>query len=276
MIKKIIILSTFFVFSLSLFADSSYDRTIEVLDSSREEKVKQVFRELIGAYQDEDARQFFDFVSEDRFLQDYVTFTDGIYQDFRYYDILEVDYYFDQVVPKGIKRFLYVRWEKRYETLDTAKQYTQTGYSRFLFDEVDGKYLLIELAGNNLWADSVEEWTDEVPVIPGQEVRTSTVSTPSILPDLVILNLTRPQGGAMNVEFDIANIGTVDTPIGVDWVLGSGESGTTGIIPAGGSVHIIRNTLDGYSGFTISVEVDAGHLINESNEANNVSSFTYP
>lgn len=270
MIKKIIILSIFFVFNFSLFADSSYDRTIEVLDSSREEKVKQVFRELIGAYQDEDARQFFEFVSEDRFLQDYVTFTDGIYQDFRYYDILEVDYYFDQVVPKGIKRFLYVRWEKRYETLDTAKQYTQTGYSRFLFDEVDGKYLLIELAGNNLWADSVEEWTDEVPVIAGQEIRISTTGKSDLSIASVVKTAYDP------LEFDIKNIGTAASP-GVEWKItwsyGSVETGITGPISAGGSVHITGQT--GGTGDTADIILDYNNLIDESDENNNAITATF-
>jgi len=293
MTKKILII-LLLLLGINLYAESSYDRTVEVLDSTREEKVKQVFRELINAYQDEDARQFFEFVSEDRFLQDYITFSDGIYQDFRYYDILQVDYYFDQVVPKGIKRFLYVRWEKRYERLDTAEQFTQIGYSRFLFDEIDGKYYLIELAGNNLWADSVEEWREEVPSISGQVVypQAATSSTtptnpgspgnpapppPAGKPDLTILNLTRPPGGAMNVEFDIANIGTAaNTAVTAGWTISGGYSGDAGVIQPGDSVHVSKNTLDGYPGDTITVVVDPDLFIDELDKSNNTASYTIP
>jgi len=269
MTKKILTI-LLLLFSINLYAESSYDRTVEVLDSTREEKVKQVFRELINAYQDEDARQFFEFVSEDRFLQDYITFSDGIYQDFRYYDILQVDYYFDQVVPKGIKRFLYVRWEKRYERLDTAEQLTQIGYSRFLFDEIDGKYYLIELAGNNLWADSVEEWREEVPSISGQVVYDPP---PTAYPDLVIQNLDCPSGfgGAMPLTFDIVNIGESSTSSGSVEYTASGLSTPNprtypSDIASGESISI-SITGDCYS--PISATVDPNNLIQESDETNN-------
>jgi len=50
---------------------------------------------------------------------------------------------------------------------------TQQGFSRFLFDEVDGQYLLVELAGNSLFGASLREWLDEVPRIAGEEMRRS-------------------------------------------------------------------------------------------------------
>jgi hypothetical protein len=152
------------------FADNSYDRELIVTgDKSRSDQVEVVFKNLMAAYEDEDAQGFLDLVSDDRFRQDYITFTDALYSDFRSYEIHHVDYWVDRVVPDHVKRFLYVRWEKRYEDLDDGRQLTSRGYSRFLFDDVDGDYLLIELAGNNLFGGSLKEWRDEVPPVSGQE-----------------------------------------------------------------------------------------------------------
>ncbi len=157
------------LFTTTGFCDSSYDREMIVKDKTRAVQVEGVFKELMAAYEDEDARGFLDLVSDERFRQDYITFTDALYSDFRNYEIHNVDYWIDRVVPDHVKQFLYVRWEKRYENLDDGQQLTQQGFSRFLFDEVDGKYLLVELAGNHLWGASLQEWREEVPQISGQE-----------------------------------------------------------------------------------------------------------
>jgi|GEM_PF-1764885 len=155
------------------FCDSRYDRELIVQDKTRSMQVESVFKEMMAAYEDEDARGFLDYVSDERFRQDYITFTDALYNDFRNYEIHQVDYWIDRVVPDNVKQFLYVQWEKRYENLDDGRQLTQRGFSRFLFDEVDGEYLLIELAGNHLFGGSLQEWREEVPVISGQEATLS-------------------------------------------------------------------------------------------------------
>lgn len=177
-----------FVFSLMFsvvggaFADNSYDRELIVTgDANRSDQVEVVFKELMAAYEDEDARGFLDLVSDDRFRQDYITFTDALYSDFRHYEIHHIDYWIDRVVPDHVKRFLYVRWEKRYENLDDGEQLTMTGYSRFLFDDVDGDYLLVELAGNSLFGDSLPEWVEELAPISGQELQISDVTTPDVV-----------------------------------------------------------------------------------------------
>ena len=151
-------------------ADNSYDRELLVKDEQRSDRVQSVFKELMTAYEDEDAQGFLDLVSDERFRQDYITFTDALYTDFRNYEIHHVDYWIDRIVPDHVKRFLYVRWEKRYEDLDDGRQLTTRGFSRFLFDDVEGDYLLVELAGNNLFGSSLKEWRDEVPPISGQEM----------------------------------------------------------------------------------------------------------
>jgi hypothetical protein len=154
--------------SSTALCDSIYDRELIVQDKTRAMQVESVFKEMMAAYEDEDARGFLDHVSDERFRQDYITFTDALYSDFRNYEIHQVDYWIDRVVPDNVKQFLFVHWEKRYENLDDGRQITRKGVSRFLFDEVDGRYLLIELAGNNLFGGSLQEWVEEVPQIAGQ------------------------------------------------------------------------------------------------------------
>lgn len=154
-------------FCASLQAESAFERELVVKDQTRKMKVESVFKKLLQAYEDESAADFLELVSDDRFRQDYITFTDALYNDFRTYDIHDVEYWIDRVVSDHVKQFLYVKWEKRFERIDDGRQGSQTGFSRFLFDEVNGKYLLIELAGNPLFGASLKEWRDETPPIAG-------------------------------------------------------------------------------------------------------------
>ncbi|SEA57293.1 hypothetical protein SAMN05660420_02518 [Desulfuromusa kysingii] len=179
------------------FCASSYDRELIVQDKTRAMQVESVFKELMAAYEDEDARSFLDYVSDERFRQDYITFTDALYSDFRNYEIHQVDYWIDKVVPDNVKQFLFVHWEKRYESLDDGRQITQKGVSRFLFDEVEGDYLLIELAGNQLFGASLPEWVQEVSPISGQEV-TAVVAEPGAVCDAQHLNLCDGSNCAFN------------------------------------------------------------------------------
>jgi hypothetical protein len=200
------------------FADNSYDRELIVQDESRSVKVELVFKNLMAAYEDEDAQGFLDLVSDDRFRQDYITFTDALYSDFRHYEIHHIDYWVDRVVPDHVKRFLYVRWEKRYENLDDGKQLTMRGYSRFLFDDVDGDYLLVELAGNSLFGASLPEWVEEVPPISGQEIVVDDVKVGSA--DLIVVSALLSNsytsgdsyisgGDSCTLTYTVRNIGDV-------------------------------------------------------------------
>jgi len=166
--KAMVLMTALVLLSSAAFSETRYDRDLVVKDETRAMKVEKVFKDLIAAYEDEDPQGFLDLVSDDRFRQDYITFTDALYSDFRNYEIHRVDYWVDRVVSDHIKQFLFVKWEKRYETLEDGRQETQLGNSRFLFDEVNGKYLLIELAGNHLFGGSLDEWKEEVPIISGQ------------------------------------------------------------------------------------------------------------
>lgn len=264
------IVATMVLFSLSfnLFADSSYDRTLEVLDTTRDEKVKEVFKELISAYQDEDANRFLENVSEDRFIQDYITFTDAIYQDFRQYDILEIEYWFDQIVPKGVKRYLTVKWERHSESLTNSTRYTKKGLSTFLFDEIDGKYYLIEIAGNNLWGDSVDEWTEEVRRIPGQEPETVlTEGGEELKPDLTIYKDTMSY-------FIVENSGTAATTGSFDWEVRCGasqeDSGTyNSPIAVGEQVNISFYATS--CPMSLTITIDTNDDIDELDETNNAN-----
>lgn len=168
--KAMVLMTALVLLSSAAFSETRYDRDLVVKDETRAMKVEKVFKELIAAYEDEDPQGFLDLVSDDRFRQDYITFTDALYSDFRNYEIHRVDYWVDRVVSDHIKQFLFVKWEKRYETLESGRQNTLAGYSRFLFDEINGKYLLIELAGNPLFGGSLQEWREETPPISGQVV----------------------------------------------------------------------------------------------------------
>lgn len=267
--------------SLSLVADSSYDRTIEVMDKTREQEVKRVFRELIASYQDEDARGFLDSVSEDRFLQDYITLTDAIYQDFRLYDILEIKYWIDSVMPKGNnKRYLSVRWDKYSTSLANSDTYHKKGYSRFLFDEINGEYKLIEYAGNILFGDSSEELIDDGVHIPGEleevvkvnDEKVVKVTEVALKPDLIVTNVSVVNASAST--FDIENIGNGNVLGAIEWVDRCGNViGThNGGLDAGDTVTINYNAYQN-SCTPQEIAVDPDNLIDESNENNNVTSY---
>jgi hypothetical protein len=179
------------------------------------------------------------------------------------------------VVADHVKQFLYVKWEKRYETLDDARQLNETGYSRFVFDEVEGKYLLIELAGNDLFGASLPEWTEETPSIPGQEVTVS--STPAGQADLVMQSAVLAYG---NYEFYITNQGTAAAPSSTLQMsdpatpLPSAIPGVVAVpsIAAGQTIYLAPKDAGG-AAFQTYV-LDSLNAVNESNEGNNTGPIT--
>jgi CARDB len=273
----------FLCFASQVYGDSSFDRELVIKNQGRADKAETVFRSLIRAYENEDAREFLDYVSEDRFRQDYLTFTDALYSDFRTYEIFRVDYWVDRVVPDNVKQFFYVRWEKRYETLDDAQQLTQRGFSRFLFDEVNGEYLLVELAGNDLFGASLAEWTDETPSIPGEEAApvsssgTGGSSTP--IPansDLTIQGGSEgysPDGSMYQFQMTVINAGTgASLPTTVAFRRSNGTLDQQNIpaLSAGATYPLTSSGYDDMTPvFVQSVTIDPTNTVPESNEANN-------
>ena len=234
----------------TLNADSAYDRTVTVLDKTRDQEVQETFRTLIAAYTDEDARSFFDVVSEDRFEQDYITFSDAVYNDFRLYDIMQVDFWFEGIVPVNqVGRIVTVRWEERYESLESSEQFETRGLSRFTFDEIDGKFYLIRIEGNNLFGISSIEWSEEVPPVAGQEVETSDSG---LLADVIPMNATciyvSPDS---ELTFDIKNIGIGEASGIVDFT--STEQGSSNPVigsvsvqlSRGESIHVVHTVTSG-------------------------------
>lgn len=260
----------------NLYCASTYDKEIVLLEQNRNDKVTEIFKQMMVAYQEEDINGFFSYVSEDRFIQDYMTFHEAMREDFRTYDMLSFESWVNKITEDGIKRFLYVRWEKRYLSTQTDEEITLRGYTRFLFDEINGEYKLIEVAGNHLWGSSLAEWTNEVQPIAGQE-RDLTPSSggSSGTVDLIVENIACPMyGGAMPISFGLKNNGSAAVTSVAYSFFGSNmpsniTSGTySGSIASGGSVTV-NTTGDCYPGSSITVTVDPNNLIVETDENNN-------
>ncbi len=264
MLRKILIVSLF-IFATFGFSASEYEKDITVLNQSRNDKVVAVFKKMMKAYEEEDLSGFFSYISEDRFIQDYMTFYDAIEKDMRVYDILNVDFWVDKITEDGIKRYLYVTWEKRYQSVDSDIELYKKGYSRFLFDEVNGKYKLIGLAGNNFWGGSLAEWKEEVPEIAGQVPEDTSSSG---LPDLTITNIA-------SSSFTVANIGNADASGPIGWEASCmGNVFDSGVLSSdlavGASIDIKYYSTSCPTAIVITVDSD--DTIQESDETNNVTS----
>ncbi|WP_331774392.1 CARDB domain-containing protein [Sulfurospirillum sp. 1612] len=278
---KNIVFMMLLLFVMPSFADSQYDKDIVVLDQSRDDKVKEVFKQLMGYYEEQDSQGFFSLVSEDRFIQDYMIFSEAIEKDFRTYDILSFDYWVDKITSDGIKRYLYVKWDKRYEVTNGTTQIKKVGYSRFLFDEINGQYKLIELAGNNLWGESLGEWTRDVPKIAGQEVYQTASGAPAAaggaLPDLTV---TIIDASVSEVYFKIMNIGagTAIAPITyrISYCGNNATYNYDGNL-APGETQTLSKPMPAYvcpSSSPITITIDPSDNIIESDEFNNEESAT--
>ncbi len=147
----------------------------------------------------------------------------------------------------------------------------------FLFDEINGEYKLIELAGNNLWGGSLAEWTEEVPTIPGQVIETvDAIAESNELPDLLITNIDCYDRSTTmtNILITITNNGEAEA-IPDDYIyVYSTRDGISyeykGSIPAGESriLDVSLGNCDD-NGQNITFTVDPDNFIEESNENNN-------
>ena len=267
MLKKVCLVFLLF-FSTFLFSASEFDKDIVVKNQSRNDKVKTVFREMMDAYEEENIKQFFLYVSEDRFEQDYMTFYEAIDEDMRVYDILNIDTWVNKITDDGVKRFLYVQWDKRYLATSNDTEINQKGYSRFLFDEINGKYKLIQLAGNNFWGGSLPEWTEEVSEIAGQVSRA----------DLVVQNVTCNIEDGTQIEFELVDQGEAKVTGDIEYKITDNENG--GNVLDGVVSYLGIVTLDNViainceEDYDITVMVDPQNTIVESDETNNEAQAT--
>lgn len=278
------------------YAATAYDREIVVIDKSRQAVVEEQLKKLLRAYQEEDPKTFLEYVSEDRFRQDYITFEDALYEDLRNYEIHRVDYWTDRVVKSGFAYMIYVNWKKRYEDLDNAKQMSQEGFSRFTFDEINGDYVLVELAGDDLFGASYASWTEQTPTIVGARREAPSefgglgnnsnsspnpTTTPASKADLVPVDAMLLTGTPEHVYYlEVNNAGQAASGpfrIKTDGTIGGAAITHTDVssIAAGQTKYISIQSDKVFSGpFDLVVELDELDQVDESNESNNIRTFT--
>ena len=123
-------------------------------DMNQNDKVEKVFKQMVRTYKNKNQEAFFHHVSENRFQQDYLSFYDSIDEDFNTNNILTTNIWIDKITDDGKKRFLYVKWTKRYQNINSDKEIDLEGSTRFLFEEIKGKYKLIDISGDLFWGVS--------------------------------------------------------------------------------------------------------------------------
>ena len=118
------------------------------------DKVEKTLKKMVRAYKNENLRAFFTHVSEDKFQQDFLDFAEYLKDDLRVNDILSLDVWVDKITSDGKKRFLYITWEKRYQNSEESSELFKEGRSMFLFDNIKGKYKLIDFGGDILFGNN--------------------------------------------------------------------------------------------------------------------------
>jgi len=163
MLKNILLIILLSFGSLS-YGMSSKSNNIQQ-DKNINKQIESTFKKMMNYYQNENESNFFSLVDKNSFLEDYMLFRQAIEKDFRTYDVLDFEYWIDKITSDGTKRYLYVKWKKTYQTINGTGTFIKKGYSRLLFDKVNGSYKLVELAGDVLYGNSLSEWKTRVPHI---------------------------------------------------------------------------------------------------------------
>jgi hypothetical protein len=109
---------------------------------------------MVRAYKNENKKAFFHHVSEKNFQQDYLSFYDSIEEDFTTNDTLSTKIWINKITDDGKKRFLYVKWNKRYHSINSQNEIRKEGNTMFLFEKLKGKYKLIAFDGDLFWGVS--------------------------------------------------------------------------------------------------------------------------
>jgi len=144
MIKRVILVLVL-IFSTYTFASSEINENI---------MVEKVFKKMQRAYKEKNQKSFFQYVSENKFQQDYLSFYDSVDEDFNTNDILSTNTWIDKITTDGKKRFLYIKWTKRYHTVNNNQELEVEGNTEYLFDQIKGKYKLIDFSGDVFWGVS--------------------------------------------------------------------------------------------------------------------------
>lgn len=141
---------------LGLVVGLVLNTTVLAVDSKQNEdmKVEKTFKKMVRAYKNKNMKAFFINVSENRFQQDFLGFADEVQEDMDMNQILNIKTWVDKITTDGKKRFLYVQWEKRYQSVHSnSAEIRKSGKSMFLFDKIKGKYRLIDFGGAILFGD---------------------------------------------------------------------------------------------------------------------------
>lgn len=141
MLKRVMLV-LILIFSTYSFASSDIDDNM---------MVEKVFKKMQRAYKNENKKAFFHHVSEHKFQKDYLSFYDSVDEDFITNDILNANTWIDKITTDGKKRFVYVRWTKRYRNVSSNQELKSEGNTEFLFDKIRGKYKLIDFSGDLFW-----------------------------------------------------------------------------------------------------------------------------
>ncbi len=162
MYKNILFLLFLTVTTLSYAADNFNKNLHAYTQQKQNAKVVSTFKQLIKYYQNEDEEGFFSLVDKDNFIEDFMLFEQAIEKDFRTYEIVDFDYWIEKITNDGSKKYLYVKWNKKYTSSSSSSILSKKGYSRLLFEQINGKYKLIQEAGSVLFGDSIIEWKHKV------------------------------------------------------------------------------------------------------------------
>ena len=118
------------------------------------EKVEKAFNQMVQAYKNENIKGFFRHVKENGFQKDFLSFFDNVQQNMTDNDTLNIDTWVDKITSDKNRRFLYVKWDKRYLSVNSNTELTQNGQSVFLFAKTKkGKYKLLDFGGDVLFGN---------------------------------------------------------------------------------------------------------------------------
>jgi len=143
--KKSILLVLMLIFALSSLSYATDTKQLE------DDRIEKIFTKMLRAYKNKNMKAFFVNVFEKNFQQDYIEFYDAVEEDMRINDILSIQTWTDKIAPDGKKRFLYIKWEKRYTSIDSSTDLSKEGNSIFLFEVKKGRYKLIGFSGDLLF-----------------------------------------------------------------------------------------------------------------------------
>lgn len=165
MYKNILFLLFLTVATLSYATDNSKKNVYVYMQQNQGSKVISTFKQMMKYYQDENEAGFFSLVDKDNFIEDFMLFRQAVENDFRAYDVVDFDYWIEKITNDGTKKYLYLKWDKKYTAPNSSNIIKKQGYTRLLFENTNGNFKLVEVAGDVLFGESLKQWREAVPKI---------------------------------------------------------------------------------------------------------------